>query len=192
MSSVVDLYNQALSMLGDQPISSVTEDTEGARLCHRRYEYCRDSVLRAYPWNGTIVRVRLAQNAATPAWGYDHYYNLPADCLTVRKMQEADEDGADWKVENTGTGRAIATDSDTCHIQYQKRITDLTQLEPLLREAIAARLAAEIAYPLTSSSTVQAQMWELYRMKLREAKGIDAQEGNQEYLVEDTWLNARL
>uniref|UniRef100_A0A6M3KGS0 Putative tail tubular protein n=1 Tax=viral metagenome TaxID=1070528 RepID=A0A6M3KGS0_9ZZZZ len=94
----------------------------------------------------------------------------------------------DWKVE----GQFILTDSDECNIKYIAQLTDPNNMDILLREAIAGRLAAEICYPLTGSTKQQAAMWEIYKLKLREAKSIDAQEGNPESLIDDTFLNARL
>jgi hypothetical protein len=35
------------------------------------------------------------------------------------------------------------------------------------------------------------QMWQLYELKLREAKFVDAQENSQEVLDADYWLNSR-
>jgi|GEM_PF-90248 len=188
-SSIVGLCNQSLLMLGQKSIISMTEEGEAARLCNGRYVYNRDATIRSYPWNCAIARTSLAQSASAPSWKYDYKYALPTDpyCLRVLSMEEQEESGYKWKVE----GRFILTDAATCYIEYLKRITDVNEMDMLLREAIATRLAADICYALTGSSTQQERLWILFEQKLRQAKSIDAQEGTPESLTTDTFLNAR-
>jgi hypothetical protein len=190
MASIVELCNQSLYVLGQKSIISMTEDSEAARLCNGRYVYNRDATLRAYPWNCAMARAALARSATAPAWGYDYKYALPIDplCLRVLSMEEYDEDGEKWKIE----GRFIVTDSTTCNILYIAQLTDVNDMEILLREAIAARLAADICYALTGSSTQQDKQWTIYEQKIRQAKSVDAQEGVPEEIVNDSFLDARL
>lgn len=188
MASETDICNRALYMLGHTLVASLSENSEAARLCNMAYAPVRDALLRGYPWNFAMARAACAATVATPVWGYDHQYQLPSDCLAVRKVKEHEEDDEDWKVE----GRLILTDADTCNILYTQRITDVNSMDPLFREALSAKIAAEIAYPLTNSRDMQTQMDSLYRAKLREARGQDSQEGSPDAVLEDDWLNARL
>jgi hypothetical protein len=183
--SAVGLANQALFMLGQKSIISMTEDSEAARLCNGRYAYNRDATLRSYPWNCAMARATLALSGTAPIWGYDHKYALPTVplCLRVLSMEESYK----WKVE----GRFLATDADTCNILYIAQVTDVTEMEVLLREAIAARLAADICFALTGSSTQQDKMWAIYEQKIRQAKSIDAQEGTPEDITDDTFNDSR-
>lgn len=191
MASIVEMANQALLMLGENTIISMTTDSEAARLCNGRFAYVRDATLRAYPWNCALVRASLARSATAPTWGYDYQYALPTDpyCLRVLKMKEHEKDygGYEWKV----SGRYIETDATTCTIQYIKQVIDPNEMDILLREAISARLAAEICFPLTGSKTMQELMWAAYEKKIREAKSTDAQEGTPEEYTEDTFVDAR-
>lgn len=189
--SIVELTNQALFMLGQKSIISMTEDTETARLCNGRFVYVRNAVLRSYPWNCAITRAALAQSLDLPAWEYEYKYALPTDplCLRVLDMEERGESGYLFKVE----GRWIFTDAPTCNIIYVAQITDVNEMDALLREAIAARLAADICYALTGNSAQQETMWQLYEQKIRQAKSIDAQEGTAviEESQNNTFLSSR-
>lgn len=189
MSSNVEICNQALFMLGQRSIISLTEDTEAARLCNGRFSYCRDATIRAYPWNCAMSRAVLVRSTTAPAWGYDYKFALPTSplCLRVLKLYEEDEDGYGWKVE----GRWLLTDSTTAYILYLAQLTDANDMDILLRETIAARIAADICYALTGSSVQQDKMWQVYEMKLRQAKSVDAQEGTPEEYHQDTFLDAR-
>lgn len=187
-ASIVNLVNQSLFMLGQKSIISMTEDTEAARLCNGRFAYVRNAVLRSYPWNCAITRAALAQSIDAPVWQYEYKYALPTDplCLRVLDMKERQAGGYTFKIE----GRWLLTDSPTCYITYIAQITDINEMDILLCEAIAARLAADICYALTGSSSQQADMWQLYEQKIRQAKSIDAQEGTAE--TEESWSNTFL
>lgn len=189
-TSIVGLCNQALFMLGQKSIISMLDDNEAARLCNGRYVYNRDATIRAYPWNCAQVRVELARSTVVPDWGYSYKYALPTVplCLRVLSMEEAETGGYKWKIE----GRWLVTDSLTAHILYLAQLTDVNDMEILLKEAIASRLAADICYALTGSSTQQDKMWALFQAKIREAKSVDAQEGIPETMTYDPFLDARL
>ena len=54
MASDVDICNSALNIIGDSNIIALTEDSRAARVCNQRFEFVRDSVFRAHPWNCLI------------------------------------------------------------------------------------------------------------------------------------------
>ena len=92
MATEVSICSNALRKLGDDPITSLTEDTERARLCNAFYESSRDSLLRSHPWNFAITRATLAKLSSTPAYGFAYQYALPTDpyCLRVLEMEYQD------------------------------------------------------------------------------------------------------
>ena len=67
MSSVVDICNEAMDLLGAATITSLDENSKEAKLCNRRFTTVRDQVLRSHPWNSAIRRATLAKDSATPA-----------------------------------------------------------------------------------------------------------------------------
>lgn len=194
MASIVEVANQALLMLGQSSIIAMDQDNEAARLCNGLFAYNRDETIRAYPWNCAMARASLARVATTIEWEYStgtvYKYALPTNplCLRVLKMKEKEINGYRWKIEN----RFLVTEATTATILYLKQLTDVNDMDVLLRGAIAARLAAAICYALTGSSTQQDKMFGLYQLKLREAKSIDAQEGTPDEMFDDPFLNARV
>jgi hypothetical protein len=170
MASVVDICNGALNQLGASTILSLTEDSKNARLCNARYTQVRDSLFRSHLWNCLIKRVELARDVATPSWGFTYQFTLPADCLRVITILNYDYD---YKVE----GRKILANHGTVKIQYVARIEDPNQYDELLRETISAALAADIAYAITSSNPTASNMYTLFQDKLKEARFVDATEG---------------
>lgn len=172
MASDVDIANSALNNLGASNINSLTEDSVAARICNQRYEFVRDSVFRAHPWNCLVKRASLAQNSTAPDWQYTYAFTLPTDpyCLRVLRVEDLD---TDYQVE----GRTIAANTSTMKIKYVGRITDPNEYDMLLIECLSARLASDIAYAITNNNTLTATMWEMYNQKLSEARFVDSTEG---------------
>ena len=168
MASVVDICNGALNQLGASTILSLTEDSKNARLCNARYTQVRDSLFRSHPWNCLVKRVELARDTATPSWGFTYQFTLPADCLRVITILNYD-----YKIE----GRKILANHGTVKIQYISRVEDPNQYDELLRETISAALAADIAFAITSSNPTASNMYTLFQDKLKEARFVDATEG---------------
>jgi hypothetical protein len=170
MASTVDICNGALNQLGASTIISLTEDSKNARLCNARYTQVRDSLFRSHPWNCLQKRVQLASDTDTPAWGFSFQFTLPADCLRVLRIEDYD---SDYKIE----GRKIVSNVSTMKILYIARIEDPNQYDEILRETLSAALGADIAYAITSSNPVAQNMYSLFQEKLREARFVDATEG---------------
>ena len=170
MASTVDICNGALNQLGASTIISLTEDSKNARLCNTRYTQVRDSLFRSHPWNCLQKRVQLASDTDTPAWGFSYQFTLPADCLRVLRIEDYD---SDYKIE----GRKIVSNVSTMKILYIARIEDPNQYDEILRETLSAALGADIAYAITSSNPVAQNMYSLFQEKLREARFVDATEG---------------
>ena len=191
MATEVSICSNALRKLGDDPITSLTEDTERARLCNAFYNTARDSLLRSHPWNFAITRASLTRLSSTPAYGFAYQYALPTDpyCLRVLEMEYQDYI---FKIENLATeGRVLLSDESTAKILYVGRITDTTLFDSLFVDTLTAHLALKLAYPITNSVTLQAQMQKLYQAKLSEARSVDGQEGFIDDLVSDTFTDFR-
>lgn len=184
MASQVDICNQALTAIGHKTIANIDEQNEAARKCKVYYQQAVDATLRAYNWNCAMARAELAQETATPTFGFSYQYALPADCLRVLQLERLD---LKFKVE----GRKLLTNESSAKILYIKRI-GAGELDPLLVDAVAARLAAELAYALSNNRSLAELMMEIYERKKTEAACIDAQEGTPDELEVDSWLNARL
>ena len=191
MATEVSICSNALRRLGDDPITSLTDDTERARLCNAFYADARDACLRSHPWNFAITRASLAQLSATPVYGFDYQFALPTDPFCLRVLAMEFEDYV-FKVENLSTqGRVLLTDQETAKIIYIARVTDTTLFDSLFVDTLVAKLAADLAYPVTNSLKVQEQMYRLFQLNLSEARSIDGQEGFIDDLVSDTFTDFR-
>ena len=192
MASVVQICNSALNQLGASSITALTDDSKNARLCNERYTTIRDAVYRSHPWNCLIKRVQLAQDSDTPAWGFDYQYTLPADCLRILGIKDYN---SDYKVE----GRKLLISESSVYLIYLAQITDVNELDVLLRETISAHLAQDIAYAITANLQVSRLMAEKYQAKLSEARHADSSEGYNtnpelaptDQIITEDFLNSR-
>ena len=188
--SEVAICNQALSWLGESPITSLDDPTKAAALCKANYAELRDAVLEESDWTFAKKRRSLPASATAPAYGYGKAYPLPGECLhvlSVNEIRQGDPRGA-WIVED----REILTNDSSCRAIYIKRLTDTGKFSSLFKQALAARLAAELAIPLTASRSLQAQHFQLYEEKRSKAAGRDGQQGKSKR-IRSRWMeNARI
>ena len=187
MSSVIEIYNNALYLLGDDGLTSETEISKKAMLCNAFYPGVRDAVLRAHPWNFAQVRAALAQLSETPEFGYTYVYQLPTDPYCLRVLEAEDNDEIEYKIE----GRKILTDEGSIKILYVARIEDPNEFDSLFIEAVGARLAMKLAFPITGDKVLADSMWKLYQVQIQEAKTIDGMEGTPKTYTSNDLIEVR-
>lgn len=182
----VSMCNSALSKIGAERITSLSDTTPGAILCNEQFDKIRKEVLRAHPWNCVITRVELAAIAGyedpMEEWGYQ--FALPANCLRVLRTK----DDVEHKIEN---GYLLADDS-SCVILYIKNETDYSKYDSMLLECISTRLSVDLAYPLTQSHNVAEALMKRYQSLLAEARSVDGQEGTADDTVVTDWTESRI
>ena len=178
-----EICNSALAKIGAQSILDLDEESKAGRLCKKLYPLLRDEVMAAHPWNFAIKRADLGDALATaPVFEYSYAYALPGDCLRVIKtnlnLEPSGAGEAKWKIENVEDQRALVTDWEDIKVMYVAKITNVTLFQPHFVEALAWRLAADLAYPMTTSSTLAANMLAIYEDRLAKARSFDGQEGS--------------
>jgi len=200
MPSTVDIANYALNNLGASNISSLDENSKAARIVNQRYDAVRDAVFRAHPWNCLIERAQLAQDTDAPAFGYAYQYALPTNpyCLRVLEFSNGTLSYPQDNITNNSggpvfviEGRKLLTDEAVARIKYIGRVTDPQQYDASLVEALAARLAAEVCYAITGSTSMVQIQTSLYEAKINEARFNDATEGATQRLEASDFIESR-
>jgi len=174
-------------MVGARRITSLNEDSVEARLCLDFYDNVRDEMLRSHPWKFATKRAALVEVAnEEPAFGFDHYFQLPTDCIRVLKV-EGDE-SLPWTVEGT----YLLTDDETATIKYVARITQVGMFDPGFTQALTLKLAYKLSFPLVQSTTLRQSLMVEYNDAIRTARSFNGQEGAGDRVYADDWLNSRL
>ena len=192
MASVVDICNSALNLLGASTITQLTEDSKNARLCNQRYEPIRDRMFRSHSWNCLTKRVQLAEDSSAPVVEYTNQFTLPTDCLRVLKVHNGTTDSIASSLDYAVEGRKIKTDEGTVFLVYIAKIVDPNEYDTYLVEALAAALAADLAYAITNNATLAKNYEATADERLREARFIDATENSLGTVESSEFTDARL
>jgi hypothetical protein len=175
-------------MLGAERITALTDASNTARLCNALYAYVRNSVLTDYPWSFAQKRVALATVAGTPVFTDDMVtiiYQLPTDFLQLNYVSQM---GALVRIESD----KLLSDTASLKIKYTYELTDTSKFKAKFVEALAARLAAELAVPITSKRTLAESLFTIYYdKKLPQAISLDSQQETPKDPVQNEWLDAR-
>lgn len=181
-SSETEVANEALTLLGDTAILSLTQDSDKARAIKRIYIPTLDQALRSHDWNFARMRAVLARVAAVPAFGYNFMYQLPQDPLCLRVLQTNLNADEAWEIETyvtadaTAQYRVILTDAASIDIRYIARVESPSLWDPLFADAMVHELARRVCYAITRNATLVATLTEEAKAKWRQARSVDGLE----------------
>lgn len=185
--SAVSICSNALLLLGDKPIDSFDVDNDRTRLVANIYEYKRDRVLRAHPWNCATKRVILSPDTVPPEFDWAYKFTLPPDWLRTISVG-ADDDQDNYLIE----GRMVLLDSNVCRLRYIFRNDVESTWDALLVDAMTEVMKAAISYATSKSTSKEQLVEEIVRRVLKEARAVDGQENPPETLGDFPMLANRL
>ncbi len=185
MTSVVAICNRALSKIGDELIVSSLEDgSKSSRYCKALFEQTKNFVLRSYPWRFALKRYALAPLKEKPLFDFEYQFSLPVDCLRIWKTKNQEP----YQVE----GNAVLANSNVFLFVGIAQVEDPSLFDAMFVEALALKLASDLAIPLTASTTLKEKLIQEYETFLPKAKTISAMEGSQDVYMPQGWLEARM
>lgn len=182
--TLAELYNVALTGIGATPIVNPEENTQESRLAKLHWESgVRDAFLRRHPWRFALKwAASLTAAPGVETGGTGTAYQLPSDFL---RLWYCSVDPYYIMGEYL-----VAPDAPT--IQYTAQITDVTKWDPLALSAAAAKLAAEIAIPLTGQGQLIQYFEQKYLATIQEAMTAGAMETTYNLdSFNDVWKQAR-
>lgn len=166
----------AASILDDQPVTSLSDDTTVARFMARWFGPARDALLQKYPWHFAKDRKLLASDSPGPAFGWSESYTIPSDWVRVLPLTEDGEWGGreiPYEVE----GGKILTDAKApLKVRGIKRVTNAAKFPPLFVAMLSARLALLGALNITGKSSYADKARSLYLEAVEDYKLVDTLE----------------
>ncbi len=176
-NSPVEIYNSALSLVGQKPIISFSDGTRAANEGALKFPLVRDALLEQHEWSFATDRVELVKDAVSPAFGYANQFILPMTDMIrpltfterAQNRQGYDDIGR-FEIEKD----RLLTDRDEVFLRYIFRNEDVTQYSHAFVQALAAKTAMEISFAITGSQTVFANLASLADRYVRTARSIDA------------------
>lgn len=204
------IANRALQIVGFPPISSIQENSRGAKAMNRAYQPILLSELRKNYWNFAIKRASLPQDAVGPSFGKSNFFTLPPDFLDVAPPDQVfgvagggtlagnqilagtpiitGSPIVDWQVE----GGKIATNQIApLNIRYVSSAVTESMFDPCFDEAFSAALALMTCEELTQSNTKLQNIANLYDAAIEIAKKRNAFEGRPIQPPTDSFIIAR-
>jgi hypothetical protein len=154
---VLAIGNEALALLGAQPVSSIDEGSDLAATLTRVAPTTIAKALTVHPWACTIAQVQLARLADPPGNGYRYAFALPVDRLNVLRALASPLPGAPslsrWRVVED----KLHADAEAVWADIQ-RVPPLHLWSPHVRSFVSTALAARLAQSMTGSNA-DAQFW---------------------------------
>lgn len=184
--SITGVCNIALVKIGVDPISDINDSgSKPARTCLALWEANRDAVLEATKWKCASKRAELQLLEDAPLFGWDHQFQLPADYI----RDIAVKDGFPYQIE----GDKLLCNELECYLRYVYRLTTTGSYHPTLIEAMAARLASELALPLKAAPTTRTSMFQEFQLILTTAEVVNAYDNtcDEQVVKEDSWHTER-
>ncbi len=206
MATVVSISNQAISWLGGNRIISLDDETTEARLCKANYANLRDVVLEAKAWTFATARIKFAKLSEEPIYGFSAAFAIPPDVLTILQVSGANVNaagtgpgptrntlgiGEEQRIIWQREGQTIVCDEDVIFGRVIKRIVDPSKFSPGFVQALAARIAREIALPLTHSQTLEDKMAKKYDDSLSDGATSDGLQGRTHKIRSDALTRVR-
>lgn len=176
----VGICNLALGWLGERAIVALdgtlgtTED-----LCERIYPEALRAALEARAWTFATQRLQLAPAEATGLADFPSRYPIPA---TVIRVLTCDDGSGTQEIEWRREGAYVLTETSpvTLYAKALVLVEDAALFSPGFGRVVAARVAADLAGPITENEELATAMERRYLAELAQAATRDGLQGTSE------------
>jgi len=182
--SKTEICNKSLTLVGANPIVSITDDSQNARILNRVYELSLKSILSEAPWVFALKRRLLSLSADTLEW-YDtnenYVYARPNDMIRAFRANDTD---AIWRQH----GNYIVSDTSDLGLEYVYYLDQPSNYSTSFVEAFVDKLCSDIGFMVVNSKTLAENFLEKYEtVSLAKALAENAQIGTPIPMKDDLW-----
>lgn len=213
------MANGALALIGEPPISSLTDPTRAAaRHALRFFAETRDALLRDRHWEFARASCTPAAQPSPPNPQWNYRYVMPADCIAVMSIGDyglpnppggvvpnpgtyaytgtSDGGEPDWESPSSGDDVTIGVLLDTNDAQpfvwYTRRVVNPAQWDPLFRQLFQFALAAKLNPLVGRDKSLTAALEAKTGVALDDASARDAKQRNGDAVTRSTsWVLSR-
>lgn len=190
-ASRIDIYNMALDLLEEAPLTSLSDGKPATNWLNRNYAATRDGELRKHAWNFALCRVTLAADTAAPVFGWTRQFTLPSDCVAVKPLTAAGEQNGAPLAYEVEANKILTNAVAPLKLRYIKRVADEGSFDPLFVEVLVSKLATKMAHWLTGKRSFADRAFALYEDALSSARLADALESTFPDVVADDVIAVR-
>lgn len=215
--SAVQICNMALARIGQTiQIGSLDEKSKAAEVCTTFYEQSLADTIRDIKPRFALRAVPLAspEGATFPGWSF--VYRYPANCLLAEMVvpETGLRNSMIWPRRGDGSflltqvsqlineipfdissdvdGRLILTDLPEAWLIYYALPENTTAFDSMFTRAFAARLAWDIAMPMTKDPRIDRQARDAWREISSAAAAVNSNEPAEDPLPESPSILARM
>ena len=162
----IQICNLALARLGDSRINALTDATAQAQYCSLFYAQTLEELQTEFDWQFCRKLASLTADATAPAFGYARRFAVPSDFLRLIRLNGIDEDEnfSKWEIVDGFIHTDLAAPAQ---IEYIAHVTDAAKFPAVFVEIFSAKLAVNLALPLTASKELFAQMAEIFSSNIQ-------------------------
>lgn len=196
-TSKLSLYNGALLECGERALASLAENTESRRLLDQAWDAgAVDYCLGQGQWKFATRTIEMSPSSSvTPPFGYSKAYGIPDDHIRTTGLC-SDEYGQSPVTQYAAEQSFIFSDIEPLYLSYVSNDVgygnDLSLWPADFAEYVHAYLASKIIKKLNQSESDRNTIYQLLKMRLRDAKSSDAMEGPTKFLPVGRFVRARI
>jgi len=183
-ATVVEIWNRALTKISEtQFLTVVTGNTSiTGKTCELHWPDIRDEVLSDFPWPFASRQKAIVVDATESREGWEYAYTLPTDFLMARYLitnetriaLTTSEERPPFEValNEDGDGRLLFCDylqADIQALEYTAQVVDPTLYSAAFCDAVAWRLAVELAIALKQDFERAQFCAQAYDLQVRKA-----------------------
>ena len=193
--SQLALYNEALRLIGERRLASISENREPRRVLDDVWndgavDYC----LEQGQWNFAMRAVEITKSATVPAFGYTNAFDKPNDFIRTAGAAEDEYFNIPLTRMLEEVGFWFA-DLDPIYIRYISNANsygnDLTRWPKTFSKYVAAFLASEVVFTLTQSTDKQKYILGILHQRLKDALSKDAMNDPTQFMPQGGWTVSR-
>ena len=189
------LFNEALRILGERQLLSLTENREPLRVLNNIWndgavDYCLEQGL----WNFATRAVEIDASTTVTQFGYVNAFDKPSDHIRTVGVAEDEYFNVPLlrMIEETGFWFA---DIDPIYVRYISNSdsygNDMTRWPKTFAKYVASYLASEAAFTITQSPDKKQLAMSEMALRLRDARSKDAMADPTGFAPQGNWSRAR-
>ena len=191
MTTQLEIYNQALAMLTQPPLSNTVGTTAAHDLLNASWAEAVKISLESGDWDFAMKMVILARDSTTPAFSFSYFYRIPSDSARICWLSETGREGdtvPPGRYRIVGPLIASSADALYCrHVSYDFMSTP-GRWSSTFGRAVAGQLATMVPKLNTGGLELAAKEREGFGKR---AQGLDAVQGPvQPRRSRGSWVNA--
>lgn len=186
----IGIINRALQHLGVASISSLTENSRGAKAMAKAYDSVLLAELRKNIWRFAVKRAQLAASGSQPIFGKTNYFPLPGDFvrLAPEEANFHDPRSRDWEIEGSNI---VSSDGAPIDVRYVSSSIQESQFDVLFAEGFAAALARACCEEITNSNTKLQAIAAVYDDAIKAARKTNSIESRPLRPPTCSWITVR-